>query len=343
MGRFRSWVIVAVVLGLVPTACRPGWAGHAHGHHPAVRLAAAAAPRSVARFDRFQATATLTPEPQNPFDPAQADVHAVFVDPSGGQHRSIAFWYQPYERALVNGREQLTKTGTPSWMVRYTPPRPGLWHWWWEARTPKGTTWSAPRTLHVDPGERPGFIRRSTADERYLVHDDGSPYFAVGENLAWYDKRGTYAYDSWLGQLAAQGANYARLWMPSWAFGIEWSDTGLGDYTNRLGQAWQLDTVMDTAADRGIAVELSLLNHGAFSTAFDSEWAANPYNAANGGPLATPAEFFTSPEARRLFEQRIRYIVARSGVRDEPPGLGALERGRPHRRIQPDGLRSVAP
>ena len=35
-------------------------------------------------------------------------------------------------------------------------------------------------------------------------------------------------------------------------------------------------------------------NHGAFSTVFNSEWATNPYNAANGGPLATPAEFFTN-------------------------------------------------
>ena len=174
-------------------------------------------------------------------------------------------------------------------------------------------TWTAPRPLRVGPSARPGFIRRSTKDARYLVHDDGSPYFAVGENLAWYDKRGTYAYDSWLARLAAQGATYARLWMPSWAFGIEWSDTGLGDYTDRLDHAWQLDAVMDTAADQGIAVELSLLNHGAFSTAFDSEWASNPYNVANGGPLATPADFFTSPVARRLFEQRLRYIVARWG------------------------------
>jgi hypothetical protein len=145
------------------------------------------------------------------------------------------------------------------------------------------------------------------------VHDDGSPYFAVGENVGWYDARGTFAYDAWLDRLAAQGATFARLWMPSWAFGIEWSDTGLGDYTNRLDRAWQLDHVLQAAADRGIAVELALLNHGAFSTAFNSEWSANPYNVANGGPLASPAAFFTDPVARALFTRRLRYIVARWG------------------------------
>jgi hypothetical protein len=278
-----------------------------------VRLATLAAPSTVGRFARFEATARLSPQPANPFDPAQADVRAVFVDPHGARHTAVGFWYQRYERQLIDGREQLTATGTPVWMVRFAPMHAGPWRWWWEARTTSGHARTRPRFLFVRPSRAPGFIRRSPLDSRYLVRDDGSPYFAVGENLGWYDGRGTFAYDVWLERLAAQRATFARLWMPSWAFGIEWTDTGLGDYSRRLDRAWQLDTVMDTAARHGIAVELSLLNHGAFSTAFNSEWNANPYNRANGGPLAAPAEFFTSPDARRLFEQRLRYIVARWG------------------------------
>jgi hypothetical protein len=56
---------------------------------------------------------------------------------------------------------------------------------------------------------------------------------------------------------------------------------------------------------------LCLENHGAFSLTHDSEWADNPYNAANGGPLAHPADFFTHEEARRLFEPGLRYVMAR--------------------------------
>ena len=47
-----------------------------------------------------------------------------------------------------------------------------------------------------------GFLRVSPLDHRYLTYDDGTPYFAIGENLSWYDARGTYAYDDWLDQLA---------------------------------------------------------------------------------------------------------------------------------------------
>jgi hypothetical protein len=153
----------------------------------------------------------------------------------------------------------------------------------------------------------------SARDPRYLAFEDGTPYFAVGENTGWYDARGTDAYDDWFGALAKQHANFGRIWMSSWAFGLEWNDTGLGNYTKRLDRAWQLDRVLDEADRRDIYVMFSLLNHGAFSTVFNSEWASNPYNAANGGPLAMPAEFFTNPEARKLFERRLRYVVARWG------------------------------
>lgn len=83
--------------------------------------------------------------------------------------------------------------------------------------------------------------------------------------------------------------------------------------TARLDRAWQLDHVLEEAERRGIYVMLALINHGQFSTLFNPEWDQNPYNAARGGPLATPGEFFTHPTARALFERRLRYIVARWG------------------------------
>src|SRR3712207_803358 len=42
-------------------------------------------------------------------------------------------------------------------------------------------------------------------------------------------------------------------------------------------------------------------------------WLQNPYNRANGGPLASPQQFFTDERARRLFRQKLRYAVARWG------------------------------
>jgi hypothetical protein len=70
---------------------------------------------------------------------------------------------------------------------------------------------------------------------------------------------------------------------------------------------------MEAAERHGIAVMLSIQNHGAFSLTSNSEWADRPYNAANGGPLDVPTAFFTDPTARELFQRRLRYLVARWG------------------------------
>jgi hypothetical protein len=273
------------------------------------------APKVIARDAVFTTGASVTPVPANPFDPAQATVRVRFRSPGGVESTVDAFWFQDYTRALVGGHEVLTPSGAPFWKLRYTPTTGGLWRWRWDATTSAGATVGRWHTLEVRrKASGHGFLRVSPRDPRYLSYDDGTPYFAVGENLAWYDQRGTYAYDDWLDQLARQGATWIRLWMPSWAMGIEWSDTGLGDYTKRLDRAWQLDYVLDAAAKRGIAVQLVLQNHGPFSTSINPQWDANPYNAANGGPLARPSQFFTDPVAQDLFRRRVRYIVARYGA-----------------------------
>jgi hypothetical protein len=276
-------------------------------------LEALPAPRHVAQWARFEAAARVTPEPANPFDPAEADLRAVFEAPDGRRFEAIGFWYQGFERVLASGRERLTPVGAPHWRVRFTPHRPGEWRWRWTLRTPEGSVESATERFAVAASRSPGFLRRSAHDARYLAHEDGTPFFAVGENTGWYGARGSFDYDVWFGRLAAQGANYGRLWMPSWAFGIEWDDTGLGQYRERLGRAWQLDSVLETAEREGIYVMLSLLAHGAFSTFANPNWEENPYNAENGGPLDFTAQVFTDPTARALLERRFRYVVARWG------------------------------
>jgi len=134
-------------------------------------------------------------------------------------------------------------------------------------------------------------------------------------NIAWatYLNKTLSDYSHWFKELSQNGGNFARVWMASWGFGIEWKDTGLGDYTNRLKQAWLLDQVFQMADERGIYIMLSLINHGAFSQTADSEWSQNPYNARLGGPLQKPVDFVTNLQAKELFKRRLRYIAARYG------------------------------
>ena len=71
--------------------------------------------------------------------------------------------------------------------------------------------------------------------------------------------------------------------------------------------------MLEAAEAHGIYVMLTIQNHGPFSLEENTQWADNPYNAENGGPLNHPLEFFTDDTARELFRQRLRYVVARWG------------------------------
>ena len=284
---------------------------------------------NVAVLERFEAELPIPVDPTlNPFDPGAVSVVVEFHAPDGTRSQTPAFVYQGYrQEQLPDGRERLTADGPRVWRVRYTPTRSGIWAWRWRETTVDGTRMGPWKPLLVRPNRDPdrhGFVRRSPHDDRYLAFDDGTPFVPIGENLAWYDGRGTFAYEDWMAKLAASGATYVRLWMPSWAMGLVYPPATLADWSARLDRAWQLDRVIRLAEKHGLYVMLSVQNHGPFDLDgfFGSGWGANLYNAELGGPLSHPSEFFTDPTAREIFRRYLRYVVARWG---DSPHVMAFE------------------
>lgn len=234
--------------------------------------------------------------PADPYDPATTPV-VRFTSPDGETFSVPAFWYQDFSRNLA-------AQGTPHWRVRFTPAEAGTW---------TASSGQESSSFNVTPSELHGFLRVDDRNPRYLAYDDGTPFFAIGLNLGWASsKEQTLAeYERWFDALADEGANAVRVWMAAWSFGLEWNDTGLGDYTGRLDRAWLLDRVFEMAEARGIKIILVLINHGQFSQTTNPEWAENPYNAALGGPCAEPQCFVTNERAKNLFKRRLHYIAAR--------------------------------
>ena len=235
----------------------------------------------------------------NPFDPTELDLRVHFTSPKGEAIIVPAFW---------QGRE---------WHVRFTPRSVGRWHAVAEAQTPNAQVRSGAITFNVLPAASTasGFTKIHPGNPRYLAQEDGrgnlKTFLPIGLNLAWWQADPLKDYERWFDAMQANGANTARIWMSSWAFGLEWADSGLGNYGKRLNRAELLDNVLEMAEQRGIYLIVVLINHGAFSLTTNSEWASNPYNAALGGPCATPRDFATNPQAKMFFKQRLRYIAAR--------------------------------
>jgi len=260
---------------------------------------------------RLEVTGTF----ETPFDPNEIAVDALFRVPSGKTMTVPAFFYQEHERApLANPDrpwgEVLKPVGQPEWRVRFMPSEPGAYRVGVRARDRSGTAASKPVAFKVRPAEGHGCIRVSRKDPRYFEFEDGTPYFALGENMVGGPLTD---YERLIPKLAKTGANYSRLWIGHRMFALELGP--IGEY--RLDNAWRLDKVIELSEQCGIYQKMcidwirNITPRGQPRKQFDLEDYA--YSVSNGGPCRDIKDFFTLPEAWRLFQNRLRYTVARWG------------------------------
>ena len=247
------------------------------------------------------------PTSENPFDPTYADVVASVTDPTGYSFSIPMYWYQGYE--IVASYNQLSnrKVGNPEWRLKFRPTSLGDFKIQVQAKI-NGQVIQVPSFTFTAVEKSPEPIK---IKGRNFVQGE-EIFIPFAYNIAWANRYEEIAkYERWFKAASANGVNVARVWMASWSLGIEWNDTGLGDYTKRLDRAWALDQVFRIGAKYGVGIDLVLINHGAFSESTNPEWFANPYNELNGGPIANPGEFATNSTARKFWEQRLRYITSR--------------------------------
>jgi hypothetical protein len=263
-------------------------------------------PAEVGLFDLLELTIFCDIVPANPFDPGELDIRVTFSSPSGGTVDIGAFWFQDYYK--VGGQK-----GEPGWRARFTPSETGAWSA--VASIPARGLESNLIQFTVTESGRPGFVRVNPNNPRYFALDDGSFFFPIGLNMAWWSGAGDALtdYTRWMDPLAANGGNAIRVWMADWSFGLEWNDTPLGDYTRRLHKAWLLDQIFAMAEERDMYILLVLLNCADFNNWQTDGWNHNPYNVVNGGPLEKPDQYVTDPTARALLQRRMNYIVNRWG------------------------------
>jgi|APSaa5957512622_1039677.scaffolds.fasta_scaffold05949_4 hypothetical protein len=276
-------------------------------------------------------TVSGVPASQNPYDADELAVDAVFKGPDGSEIRLPAFWYQGFRRELAQrdaknkqGKlikretEVLTSQGEAGWRVRFTPVSPGTHQWRVEIRQGAGEAFETKGAGELDVSPAPagarGFVRVEPESRRYFMTDDGTPLPLLGECCCWHGPRGTFDYDDWLPDFAANRMNYTRLWMWPNAFGIEVLKGELASYNQE--KAWRLDHVLDTALANGVVVMLCFDYHGIFQVKPDmwggnNWWPQHPYNVVAGGPCKTQNDFFTDDRAAAFYRKRLRCLIGR--------------------------------
>jgi len=247
------------------------------------------------------------PEVSNAFDPAEADLVATITTPESARMQIPLFWYQEF--TIVTGITQSPEkaVGNPEWRLKFRSLSPGTYHISVLAKIKDKVVAVPDFTLTT----KYSTVEPIRVKDTYFVQGDDI-FIPFAYNIAWANRfEEINRYERWFKAASEGGVNVARVWMASWSVGIEWSDTGLGDYTKRLPRAWVLDQIYRIAAKYGIYIDLVLLNHGAFSVSTNAEWYSNAYFKGNGGPIENPGEFASNQVARKFWERRLRYITAR--------------------------------
>ncbi len=242
----------------------------------------------------------------NPFDPDDVALDAEFTAPSGRTLAVPGFFMVDMQGEVVDGDEVVRPMNTGRWCVRFSPDEVGPWRCRLLARDRTGEVAADAPALTATARDGHGFVRVSPVDPHYFAFDDGAGYFPIGHNLPIYHTRGQLGPQG-MAKFAAAGENYNRWWMCSYGFGIEW-EAELGWY--RQPSAWRIDSILEQARDLGMYYMMCMDTHQDFRL---KGWEANPYNAARGGPCATPNDWFTDPSAREQYRKRLRYTVARWG------------------------------
>lgn len=262
--------------------------------------------RRVGLYEPLELTLDFWGRYSNPFDPDDVEVTCRFDSPTGRPRTIAGFVYQGFERREELGQEYLTAVGGRLWKVRFTPDETGVWSYLVTVRTREGISPGEQGFFAAEPSKNPGFLRVSQRDRRFFEFASGQPFFGVGHNVCWAGSRErTLAYDLYFNRMRQAGQNFTRIWFCSWDMTLE--GRTLDDY--RLDNAWRMDYVLELARRYGIYVKLCLDN---FYDYRDPEAVGrNPYFKTNGGPIETPKEFFSDPQAKKHYQRRLRYIVSR--------------------------------
>ncbi len=185
------------------------------------------------------------------------------------------------------------------------------------------------------------FVR--IVNEHFLA-TGGQGFFPVGHNLPfprdpdiweWTNPHKCFSPESYLvaknavESTANSGQNFLRVLMTPWAFDIEFEK--LGNYYERMTNAWELDKFIDKAKLEDIRILLNLqihysLNDGNFHAINQWDWPDynSPHYLCNSDPsdigycysklgLNSNREFFTDNNAISYYKNKLRYIIARWG------------------------------
>lgn len=276
-------------------------------------------------YDKAEWQLAVNDEYTNPYDPADIALDMILQSPSGREIVLPCFF------------DPLEKDESIQWKARFMPQETGDYTYNFRlGRNGRNTEETGKKSFTVAASGKKGILH--THDFWTLRYDNGEPFRGIGKNISWEsrdeddskyfknlheDKR--FNYDYMLGKLQASGGNFFRTWMIYWNLPVDWKTVNNNSRYQNSESAFnesgikRMDELVELCDSLNIHVMLALESHVGY---MGMGWNISNYNVKNGGFAKTPTEFFTLPESRQQYKNKLRYMVGRYGY---SPAIGAWE------------------
>lgn len=251
-----------------------------------------AATGDVGLYDKFEVRLDVAGSWSNPYDPAEADIGAVFRSPSG---RSLTI------HGYFDGSD---------WIIRFAPDEAGEWTYEAYAKLAEGTFHREAERFTAVSSPYRGGLTVPEAGGRFLVHRDGTPFFAASVAYPWG------VTEHRLDELAEAGVNIVTYWNGNYDNAgngggnrqLESFETGPGRYDPLKGA--RVDELLEWLEARGMMMNFAVWPHDSLAHRINwpATWQQNAYSH-----LGEAADFYESEEMWIYQEKLYRYMIARWG------------------------------
>ncbi len=244
---------------------------------------------TVKKYEKFEMKLELkNVKIKNPYDPADIDVYAMFISPSG-------------ENIRINGFFDNYR-GAEAWKLRFSPNETGKYKVRVYVKDGTAAGQSIDSSFMAVDSEHHGWIKPSVKNPHYFAHDDGTSYYAVGAYSPWGNSEKVF--DTY----AENDANMLAIWDISYGGFV--NDAGIIE--NKLGYYNQeklsrIDSMLSILENDNIKLMFAIWPHDLFSeTVWAAQWKQNPYSK-----ITEAENVYSASRVWHYQQMKYRYLIAR--------------------------------
>lgn len=253
-------------------------------------VSAAANGNKSGLYEKFEVTPQLKAVYDNPYDPEQLDLRAVFLSPQGKEWKINGFY---------DGE---------TWRVRFAPNELGQWRYRLLATDKTGTAIGEEEVFEAVSSDRHGWVQVSGKNKRFLQQADGTSFYGIGVAYPWNVS------ESGLDKIKASGGNLITYWNGNYDSGggaqqLESAASGIGRYDMDKGK--RIDEIIGMLESRSMKMNFVIWPHDSLTDKLEgwpATWSKSAYSS-----LGEAADFYKSEKMWKYQEKLYRYIIARWG------------------------------